>query len=162
MERLRWALKRNADRRPHWPTLMRPVWKGRIMTRARPVIALCGAFLLFWGGDARAHGAGAPRGANAQVTADAIEITLNVDMGGQAKVVRVDRGALVHLSVFGAGAHELHLHGYDISIDAQDGEPAMFVFRALLTGRFAIVAHGVEDLLGRDEKPVVYVEVREP
>jgi hypothetical protein len=83
-------------------------------------------------------------------------------MDAPADVVRVDRGALVHLSIFGAGAHELHLHGYDISVDAQDGEPAVFVFRALHTGRFSIVAHDVENLLGKGERPVVYVEVREP
>ena len=78
-----------------------------------------------------------------------------------AQVVRVIRGAFVHLTVLGGGASEMHLHGYDIEVTAEAGQPALFVFDATATGRFPLEMHVEDDLLGKGEKAVLYIEVRE-
>jgi hypothetical protein len=68
----------------------------------------------------------------------------------------------VRLSLNGAGAGELHLHGYDIEVQAEAGEPAFFVFDAAHTGRFPVEMHVEDALLGRRAKAVLYIEVRAP
>lgn len=109
-----------------------------------------------------AHGTGTTHEAATAEEKPALEIEIAIDQSANAPVVQIQHGAFVHLSISGAGNHELHFHGYDITADADTDGNAMFVFHALRTGRFAIVAHGIEDLLGRKEKAVAYVEVRDP
>jgi len=92
----------------------------------------------------------------------ALEIAIISDPAKPVPLVRIPHGAVVHLSIQGAGDHELHLHGYDISVKENALGFAVFVFEARHTGRFAIVTHDVEDLLGRSEKAIAYVEVRDP
>ncbi|NIZ63048.1 hypothetical protein DL239_18950 [Sedimentitalea sp. CY04] len=102
---------------------------------------------------------------DAHETADdgpVLELTVMVNQAGPAPVIQIPKGSNVHLAVTGAEGHELHLHGYDIVSVGQAGNPAVFAFLAVHTGRFAIVVHGVEDLLGRTEKAVVYLEIRTP
>jgi hypothetical protein len=67
----------------------------------------------------------------------------------------------VHLTVRGAGANEMHLHGYDIEAKGEADQPALFVFDATHTGRFPLKMHVEDDLLGSSEKAVLYLEVRE-
>jgi hypothetical protein len=102
-------------------------------------------------GDTSAHSQGA--GANIDLTIDPAAPT--------AQVVRVTRGAHVHLTVRGAGANEMHLHGYDIEVQGVMGQPALFVFEATHTGRFALEMHVEDDILGKREKAALYIEVRE-
>lgn len=81
---------------------------------------------------------------------------------GPAKTIVVKLNAPVYLEIATAEPTELHLHGYDLVQRSTNEKPALFVFTAKHTGRFAIVrhAHGTGDMLGRKEKPVAYVEVR--
>jgi len=55
----------------------------------------------------------------------------------------------------------LHLHGYDIEVIGEVDQPALFVFDAVHTGRFALEMHVEDDLLGSTERAVLYIEVRE-
>jgi hypothetical protein len=130
---------------------------------------LLGAILaLLPGQGADAHGTGQHDAATGAVSGTSLrqsetQLTVTVDPDAAvARVVRVTRGAHVHLSVFGAGANTLHLHGYDIAVKAEPDQPALVIFDAVHTGRFALEMHLADDLLGRGEKAVLYIEVREP
>lgn len=81
---------------------------------------------------------------------------------GRVDTVRVKRNQLVRLEVSTGSADELHLHGYDLTAQSSRSQPAIFRFKAMHTGRFAIVTHGHarKGLLQRSEQPVAYVEVR--
>jgi hypothetical protein len=92
----------------------------------------------------------------------AIQLTVTVDPDAPiAQIVQVARGMHVRLSVFGVGTNTLHLHGYDIEANAAPDHPAMFNFDSIHTGRFALEMHLDNDILGRNEKAVLYIEVRE-
>jgi hypothetical protein len=101
------------------------------------------------------EGAAASQGADTNIA-----VTVDPDASA-AQVVRITRGARVHLSVLGAGANEMHLHGYGIEVMGVANQPALFVFDATHTGRFALEMHVEDDLLGSTEKAVLYIEVRE-
>lgn len=100
--------------------------------------------------------AAGPSGAQVSVT-----VRLDPDAAGPA-VVRVPLGAQVHLTVVGAGQEELHLHAYDIEAEGGGDAPAVLVFDAAHEGRFPVEAHIEDDVLGRRDKAVLYVEVRAP
>jgi hypothetical protein len=89
-----------------------------------------------------------------------IDVTVDPDAPA-AQVVRVRRGAHVHLTVRGAGSNAMHLHGYGIEVQGEADQPALFIFEAAHTGRFALEVHVEDDLLGKVEKAVLYIEVRE-
>jgi hypothetical protein len=114
-----------------------------------------------------AHGTGQHDAATGAVSAASprqseTRLTVTVDPAATvAEVVRVARGAHVHLSVFGAGANALHLHGYDIAVKAAPDQPALVIFDAVHTGRFPLEMHLTDDLFGRDAKAVLYIEVHE-
>jgi hypothetical protein len=92
----------------------------------------------------------------------AIQLTVTVDPDAPiAQIVQVARGMHVRLSVFGVGTNTLHLHGYDIEANAAPDHPAMFNFDSIHTGRFALEMHLDNDILGRNGKAVLYIEVRE-
>ena len=113
-------------------------------------------------GQAEAHET-SPKDSNQSAVEGAVlELEVTVNQAGPTPVVQIPKGSNVHLAVTGAEGHELHLHGYDIVSVGEAGNPAVFAFLAVHTGRFAIVVHGVEDLLGRTEKAVVYLEIRTP
>ena len=108
------------------------------------------------------HGAETATGGVASIEGADTNIVVTIDPGSPvAEVVRVTRGAFVHMTVFGAGASEMHLHGYDIEVTGEPGQPALFVFDASHTGRFPLEVHVEDDLLGSSEKAVLYIEVRE-
>jgi hypothetical protein len=91
-----------------------------------------------------------------------IRLTVTVDPDAPiAQIVQVARGMHVRLSVFGVGTSTLHLHGYDIEANAAPDHPAMFNFDSIHTGRFALEMHLDNDILGRNGKAVLYIEVRE-
>lgn len=91
-------------------------------------------------------------------TAVAIEVVLQPDRA--APVVEIDQGQQVRLIIRGAGARQLHLHGFDVAVEGAADGPAVFEFGAERTGRFPLTVHGVENLLGVGEKTLLYVEVR--
>ena len=88
---------------------------------------------------------------------DGIEISHALN--GLVETFQVAEGSLVRLKLTASKTTELHLHGYDIVATAEPDTPAVMTFRAVHAGRFAVVAHGGEDLLGREEAAVAYVEV---
>jgi hypothetical protein len=47
-------------------------------------------------------------------------------------------------------------------VQGEADQPALFVFDATHTGRFALEVHVEDELLGKTEKAVLYIEVREP
>ncbi len=89
---------------------------------------------------------------------DGIEIEHH--LVGEIPTFQVPEGADVRLSLFAPDPVQLHLHAYDILAEAGPQVPAVIAFRADHTGRFAIVVHDGNDLLGRKERAVAYVEVR--
>lgn len=129
-------------------------------------VLLLGAVLVLPGAPgALAHGT-EQHGARASVetaparAADA-ELSVVIDPGAAtAPVVRVRHGDHVHLTVTGAGASELHLHGYDIAVRGSPGSPVTIVFDASHMGRFPVEMHVEDDLLGPREKAVLFIEVR--
>jgi hypothetical protein len=86
-----------------------------------------------------------------------IERTLGA---GDAQTIVVAKGGAVRLVFHMGEATDLHLHGYDLTGTAAPGTPALFTFDADHTGRFAVVAHDDEGVLGRKEVPLAYIEVR--
>lgn len=91
-----------------------------------------------------------------------LSLTVQIDPADAVPpVVTVPLGAHVRLNVTGAGAAELHLHGYDVEASGRDG-PAVLVFHAAHEGRFPVAAHVEGGLLGRRDKPMLFVEVRAP
>jgi hypothetical protein len=113
------------------------------------------------GTDQQGAGTTAEGAASSQDADTNITVTVDPDAAA-AQVVQIARGARVHLTVLGAGANEMHLHGYDIEVQGEADQPALFVFDATHTGRFALEVHVEDELLGKTEKAVLYIEVREP
>ncbi len=79
---------------------------------------------------------------------------------GPAETIVVSRGEIVRLVLHASAGIELHLHGYDLSGTASDDAPVVMTFRADHAGRFPIEAHGVQDVLGRTDSALAYLEVR--
>lgn len=76
-----------------------------------------------------------------------------------AQVISIPLGSNVQLRLTTPEPTELHLHGYDLSVAAGPQMVAVMTFHAEHAGRFAIVSHGGDDLLGRGEKSLAYIEV---
>ena len=139
---------------------------GRYMTPSKSAILLGAVLALMPGQGAYPHGTEQHTGESAAESSAAsrdadTNIVVTVDAGAPAQVIRITRGAHVHLTVRGAGANEMHLHGYGIEVMGEAGQPALIVFDASHTGRFALEMHVEDDLLGKGEKAVLYIEVRE-
>lgn len=60
---------------------------------------------------------------------------------GSDGVLHVQQGERVELTVTSAKDDELHLHGYDLSLQLKAGEPAALAFVAEHAGRFEIELH---------------------
>lgn len=80
---------------------------------------------------------------------------------GETPVLVLTQGRTYRVSIHGPSPVELHLHGYDLTARAMPEAPAQFVFKAEHSGRFPIEAHGADDLLGRNSRPVAFIEVRQ-
>ncbi len=87
------------------------------------------------------------------------ELILDLSSEMPPPTLSISQGESLRLEVRTAEAIELHLHGYDLMAVAAPGAPAVFVFEALHSGRFALVAHGADDLLGREEAALAYLEI---
>jgi hypothetical protein len=137
------------------------------MSFPRSAIFLVTVLALMPGQGAFAHGteqhsAGTTAEGTVSTQGADTKIVVTVDPDAPvAQVVRITRGAHVHLTVLGVGASEMHLHGYDIEVKGEADQPALFVFDATHTGRFHLEMHVEDDLLGNTEKAVLYIEVRE-
>jgi hypothetical protein len=78
-------------------------------------------------------------------------------------VVRAVKGDTVELAFTGDEPAELHLHGYDITLDLKANEPGKIQFTATIAGRFPLEVHrfGTGTKAGRSHVtgPLLYVEV---
>jgi periplasmic copper chaperone A len=72
--------------------------------------------------------------------------------------IRVTEGEVIELRWTSDEAVELHLHGYDIEIDVEPGEPASMVVEANASGRFPIESHRWGNG-GHSEEALTYLEV---
>lgn len=88
------------------------------------------------------------------------EVVLDLAKHDSDQPIAIARGEAIRLIVSSPKAIVLHLHGYDLVADAGPHAPAVFTFEAEHSGRFALVTHGEEDVLGREEVPVAYLEIR--
>ncbi len=87
-------------------------------------------------------------------------LLLDLAESDNAPTFEIQQGESVRLEVRADRDLALHLHGYDLEADVAPGHPAVLTFQAAHGGRFALVAHGETDLLGRSEAPLAYIEVR--
>ncbi len=62
--------------------------------------------------------------------------------------VTVDEGDQVNLQITSDRPVEFHLHGYDLTEEAEPGETAHLSFEATNTGRFAIENHNADAEIG--------------
>lgn len=127
----------------------------------RSAALVAGVLVILTGGGAVAHG---PDTSSQPAVTEGAELTLTVQIDpadAVPPVVTVPLGAHVRLNVIGAGAAELHLHGYDVEASGEDGS-TVIVFHAAHEGRFPVAAHVEDALLGRRDKPMLFVEVRAP
>lgn len=78
-----------------------------------------------------------------------VEVKGGKPVGG-ARRIKVQKGDVVHIKVrTDETVDKLHLHGYDIEMDARRRKPADFRFRATIEGVFELESHTAEDA-GRD------------
>jgi FtsP/CotA-like multicopper oxidase with cupredoxin domain len=76
---------------------------------------------------------------------------------GGPKTIQAESGETVRIVVTSNAPDELHLHGFDITRNAEPGRPARFNFKAEIEGSFELESHTAEHA-GR-EPLVARVEV---
>ena len=59
-----------------------------------------------------------------------------------ANTIKMNKGDLVELHWTSDEYVELHLHGYDMRLTVQPGNPGIMAFEAFASGRFPITSHG--------------------
>jgi len=125
----------------------------------RLVIALA---IIFTASFASAHGAGNDHDVStelAQSPEDFVGIVIERPLTDVTEVISIPLDSHVQLHLTTSEPTELHLHGYDLSANAGPHTVAVMTFHAQYAGRFSIISHGGDDLLGRTEKTRAYIEV---
>jgi hypothetical protein len=95
-------------------------------------------------------------------TSTAHKLSVAIENGkADSATVRVVQGEQVEITVSCDQSAELHLHGYDLSVEPQPGTPATFAFVAKIAGRFPVEAHrmGSAGKERRRHGALFYVEV---
>jgi len=126
----------------------------RPATGAALLAALLCSGVVVWAHDT---GGDSHSGAETDIAGETIDI---VPATGEPPVLVLAQGRAYRVLVHVREPVELHLHGYDLTARAAPGAPSLFGFVAEHTGRFPIEAHRDGDLLGRDSRPVAFIEVR--
>lgn len=90
------------------------------------------------------------------------EITVEVSPDAEAPVLRLPQGEAVRLVIGGLPAGPLHLHGHDITVTADAAGRATIDIDTRHAGRFPMVAHREDPLLGAREIAVLYLEITAP
>jgi FtsP/CotA-like multicopper oxidase with cupredoxin domain len=67
------------------------------------------------------------------------------EVAGGVKEIEAAKGDTVRIVISSDAPDELHLHGYDIELEAAPGEPARFRFKANAEGEFVLESHVAED-----------------
>jgi hypothetical protein len=75
-------------------------------------------------------------------------------------LIRVTQGEQVEITLTSDQSAELHLHGYDVTVQLEPGAPAILSFIARIAGRFPVEAHGMGPLAKGRRSPgaLFYVE----
>ncbi len=68
---------------------------------------------------------------------------------GGTKTITVKKGAEVRIRVESDVPDEIHLHGYDIELEAAPGKPAIFRFAAEFEGIFELEGHEAAELIAK-------------
>ena len=93
-------------------------------------------------------GASTPESSDAKKTQEEpVALAVNRNNMSPAEV-SVTEGDQVNLEITSDRPIELHLHGYDLTVEIEPGEPGELSFEATTTGRFAIEDHETEAELG--------------
>ena len=93
-------------------------------------------------------GASTPESSDAKKTQkEPVALAVNGNNMSPAEV-SVTEGDQVNLEITSDRPIELHLHGYDLTVEVEPGEPGELSFGATTTGRFAIEDHETEAELG--------------
>jgi hypothetical protein len=98
-----------------------------------------------------------PRDVEADVR---IEIAIaNREIVGN-RVIRVRQGQIVKMVWTTDEETDVHIHGYEIHIEASPESAVEVIFEAQQTGRFPVTSHGFAEKAGKMHKMLVYVEVQ--
>ena len=85
---------------------------------------------------------------------EAVRASIEVRGGGPVgspKTISATRGERVEITVSVDEPQELHLHGYDITLEATPAKPARFAFTAKLEGVYELESHDTEAKLASIE-----------
>lgn len=72
--------------------------------------------------------------------------------------IKVTEGEVVALRWTSDESVELHVHGYDLKLQLEAGEPATLEVEAFATGRFPVMSHGW-GAGGHGHEALIYLEV---
>ena len=99
---------------------------------------------------------------HAVFTSDSVrQVLVAVDKEvGQAKVIDVHQGEQLQLVIEGEAEEVYHLHGYNLMAMLNDQQQPVISFQADYTGRYPLVWHKFDELLGGDEITIAYIEVK--
>ena len=86
------------------------------------------------------------------------QVAVNID--GHPRVISAQQGAWLELIIDGDPKEIYHLHGYNLMAAPRGVHQASITFLAEHTGRFPLVWHKNDPLLGSMEETIAYVEVR--
>jgi hypothetical protein len=111
-------------------------------------------------------GAGVLPGPRA-VAAEPVRLSVAIEkrkVDASQRTIRVTQGATVEIAFTGDEPAELHLHGYDRTLELVPGAPAVLKLDARIAGRFAIEAHrfgsaGAAASGKRGQTVLLYLEV---
>jgi FtsP/CotA-like multicopper oxidase with cupredoxin domain len=107
------------------------------------------------------HGSAPEAAGKAEDTGPSEATVIERTLGdGPAETIVVSQGTTVRLVLHAPAGTQLHLHGYELAGTATDTSPVVMTFHADHPGRYPIEAHGVQDVLGRTDKALAYLEVR--
>ena len=121
---------------------MSKTWIRNLVVMLITIILLIVLFLLL------RPGASTPESSDAKKTQkEPVALAVNGNNMSPAEV-SVTEGDQVNLEITSDRPIELHLHGYDLAVEVEPGEPGELSFEATTTGRFAIEDHETEAELG--------------
>ena len=80
----------------------------------------------------------------------------------EKKTVHIVKGENVKLIIEGKAGAVYHLHGYDLIAQLNADNHSVIILYAEFTGRYPLVQHLHDGLLGKHEFTVAYVEVKSP
>jgi len=89
------------------------------------------------------------------------QITLDVaDKKSIKKVISVHQGEQIRLLINGKKAAVYHLHGYNLMAVPKTNHLSTLFFTAEHTGRYPLVVHQHDALMGTHEITIAYIEIK--